>query len=160
MNIFALDNDPNLAAQCHHDKHVLKMILESAQLLSTAWHQSQKLIPEGIYKSTHANHPCALWVRESYSNYLWLWNLGMALCKEYTYRFAKKHRTEYILSHKLFIVPDLPRLGRTPFVQVMPPEFKHDDAIRAYQSYYQYVKAHGQKWTRRKEPSFLTDFIL
>ena len=78
MNIFYLDEDPILAAQMHCDKHVVKMILESAQLLSTAHRllDGNKLADErGLYKATHINHPSSIWVRKSSENYYWLWNL-------------------------------------------------------------------------------------
>ena len=84
MNIFYLDEDPVLAAQMHCDKHVVKMILESAQLLSTAHLliDGDELADErGLYKATHKNHPSSKWVRDSSENYEWLWNLFDQLLK-------------------------------------------------------------------------------
>ena len=88
MNIFALDNDVKVAAQWHVDKHVVKMPLETAQMLCTARHELGEK-PESIpYKVAHKNHPCTIWCRTSSENYDWLCDLGMVLCKEYTYRYG------------------------------------------------------------------------
>ena len=94
MNIFYLDKDPVIAAQMHCDKHVVKMILESAQLMSTA-HRfldgDRYADKNGLYKLTHKNHPTAIWVRKSKENYMWTWNLLDALLQEYTKRYNKHH---------------------------------------------------------------------
>ena len=86
MNIFMLDNDTKLAAQYHNDKHCVKMCLEYAQLLCTARHESGDSTAR--YRPTHKNHPSAIWVRESLNNYVWLCQLGIDLCKEYTERYT------------------------------------------------------------------------
>ena len=88
MNIFMLDQDPVKAAKYHADKHVIKMILESAQLLCTAInnHHGKQVMP---YKTTHLNHPCSLWVRESRDNALWLVDLTQALNQEYKHRYLR-----------------------------------------------------------------------
>ena len=91
MNIFYLDKNPKLCAQYHVDRHVVKMILETAQLLSTAhWLTGG----EGPYRATHKNHPSAIWARSNKSNYNWLCKLGLELCEEYTYRYGKIHKTQ------------------------------------------------------------------
>jgi hypothetical protein len=98
MNIFFLHFDPKTCAQMHVDKHAVKMILESVQLLCSAHH----LHPNGedlkLMKLTHKNHPSSIWTRESLSNYKWLLELTKELCKEYTYRYGKVHKceTEYL----------------------------------------------------------------
>ena len=79
MNIFVLDRDPEIAGSYHCDKHVLKMIIESAQLLSNSHNLTGK---EGPYRLTHRNHPCTKWVMESIANYRWLVKLGKTLCRE------------------------------------------------------------------------------
>jgi hypothetical protein len=90
VNIFYLDKSPVLAAQMQVNKHVVKMILESAQLLCTSHHMCPKHdLPEKFYKKTHYNHPSAIWARESVDNYKWLCEHAMALCEEYTYRYGK-----------------------------------------------------------------------
>ena len=87
MNIFYLDKDPKKCAEMHCDKHVVKMILEYAQLLSTAHRVldgNEWADHVGLYKATHKNHPSAIWARESAGNYFWLNKLFQELCKEYT----------------------------------------------------------------------------
>ena len=88
MNIFYLDNNIEKCSQSHADTHVIKMILESVQILCTA------LFLNGIeapYRPTHKKHPCVLWTSESFSNWLWLRELTVELNKEYRYRWNKKN---------------------------------------------------------------------
>ena len=92
MNIFFLSLDPAEAARLHCDKHVVKMILESCQLLYCAHWMCGTIMPSNAYKKTHPNHPCAKWVRESQANYRWLCRLGLELCGEYTFRYGKHHK--------------------------------------------------------------------
>ena len=104
MNIFYLDNDPVRAAKAHCDMHVVKMILEYAQLLSTAHRLLDgKLIGKKyeldryndvIYKATHRNHPSAVWARSNSVHYEWLYSLFIACCNEYTERYGKVHATD------------------------------------------------------------------
>lgn len=134
VNIFYLDHSPELAAQAHCDVHVVKMILETAQLLSTAWHvaapehvesdwdnPARDVVPEGevpwlhyrvagqrIYRKTHENHPCAAWVRKSAANYQWLHRLGMALLEEYTFRYGKQHASAPVMWTLEMVPPTLP----------------------------------------------------
>ena len=133
MNIFALHPDPRQAAQWHCDAHVVKMILETAQLLSTAHHLTGSTAP---YAPTHVHHPCAVWARASRANYLWLAELGLELCREYTARYGKMHATETVLRHLADNVPDLSDQPLTPFAQAMPVELKGGDPISAYRRYY------------------------
>lgn len=132
MNIFILDNNPTQAARDHADKHVPKMILESAQMLST--------VLGGPYKPTHANHPCTKWVAESRANAFWLFSLTMALDEEYRYRFGHKHsHKSAVVVAKMFnegLLNQLPNVGVTPFAQAMPDEYKNQDAVAAYRAYY------------------------
>jgi hypothetical protein len=87
MNIFVLSLNPRIAAELHCDKHVVKMILETAQLLySVHWLINPDVLPDNAYKKTHVNHPCAVWARDNAENYRWLCALGYYLCKEYTFR--------------------------------------------------------------------------
>lgn len=130
MNIFVLDNSTLLAAQYTCDQHVPKMILESAQMLST--------VLGGPYKPTHKNHPCTKWVAESRQNAKWLYDLMCGLDLEYRWRFNKRQRhislqkCDYLIT----ALNTLPDIGQTPFVQVMPDEYKNDDAVQAYRAYY------------------------
>jgi hypothetical protein len=91
MNIFFLDENPTLSAQYHVDKHVVKMILETAQLLCSVHHTTPQVTPQVPYKLSHKNHPCAVWARQSLSNYLYLCELGLELGKEYTHRLSLIH---------------------------------------------------------------------
>ena len=101
MNIFYLDRDPVIAAQMMCDKHVVKMILESAQMLSTAHRVldgDEYADRKGLYKLAHKNHPSTIWVRSSLENYTWLYDHMVALMAEYTYRYGKHHATERLLA--------------------------------------------------------------
>ena len=161
MNIFYLDKDPEIAAQMHCDKHVVKMILESAQMLSTAHRvldgdkYAEKM---GLYKLAHKNHPSTIWVRTSKKNYWWLWKHYDALMNEYTYRYGKIHATSR-LRDALFKPPtnidvDAP-LTAPP--QCMPAYCKGDDTVKAYQTYYIVEKSGFAKWTNRVPPKFFME---
>ena len=130
MNVFALHYDPRQAARWHCDAHLVKMLLETAQLLCTANHATGSTAP---YKPTHANHPCAVWARDSRANYLWLSELGLELCREYT---------------------ESPDRMMTPFAQAMPDELRGHDSVGAYRRYYQ-TKRGGKLGTwRRNRPEW------
>ena len=152
MNIFVLDDDIEKCARYHCDKHVVKMILESAQMLSTV---SRENGGEIGYKVVHKNHPCTKWVAESLDNWLWLQKLTMYLNSEYRYRYDKE------INHKSYNVacsltrPDIPSIGLTPFKLAMPEEYKHKDAIKAYRDYYWYEKNNLLEWTRREVPDWI-----
>lgn len=157
MNIFALDNDPKLAAQYHMDVHVVKMIIESGQLLSTACHIKGICASEIPYKQTHKGHPCTLWVLESSANFDWLFKLLFYLHKEYTFRYGKIHKSTKWLPSFLrlqSLMRDLlPRTGLTPFAQAMPDFCKAKNPINAYRNLYFNVKSKmkraGWRKTRR-----------
>ena len=94
MNLFFLSDDPYEAAAPQADVHVVKMILETLQMLSTAIHYSRSVpvTPFPLYKVTHANHPTAKWVRYSTSYYAWALKHAQALCTKYTRRYNKTHK--------------------------------------------------------------------
>ena len=152
MNIFVLHEDPIKAAEAHYDTHVIKMILESAQILCTVHHLLGGTAP---YKPTHKNHPCTVWARQSLHNYLWLSYLAFGLNEEYKRRF---NHTE---DHKSFTViknlpmPVLPIIGLTDFAMAMPMEFVKDNAIESYRDYYAYGKSHLLKYTNTDKPDWL-----
>lgn len=157
MNIFYLDSDPVKAAKYHVDKHNIKMILESAQLLCTAHHLCPKYkLPEKFYKKTHVNHPCSIWVRESSDNYRWLCEHAIALCDEYTYRYDKTHASRVVIEWCQKHIPDLPDIGTTPVKLAMPDEYKTSDPVESYRNYYFYDKRKNIqcKWTRRTPPNW------
>ena len=137
MNIFYLDRDPIEAARLQCDRHVVKMILETAQLLSTAHAELDGASP--AYKPTHKNHPSAVWVRSSANAYIWTWHHLKALGREYQARYGKVHKT--IREHLDNLAP-LPKAlagDVTVFTdppQCMPDEYKRDDTTLAYRLYY------------------------
>jgi hypothetical protein len=180
MNVFYLDQHPKLAAQYHCDKHVVKMIIEYAQLLSTAhrildgdlyidktangrnikrWklHDPREPI---LYKASHINHPSAIWVRESLDHYQWLWNLATELCQEYRHRYGgktdKQHKTSLVIQNLSFAPNNIPRTGLfTEPPQAMPEDAKvPGDSIAAYRNYYKKHKVRFAKWTNREIPNW------
>ena len=140
MNIFVTSYDPVACARFLDDKRLIKMILESAQLLSTALNECNG--PE-VYKTTHKNHPCSIWVRQSRFNYKWLLDHFLALCHEYTKRFNKTHKCYGYYSVFNAGIPLLPDLPRTPFINCTP--FK--DIKDVHLAYRECLK---QKWDTDK----------
>ncbi len=153
MNIFVLDNNPKLAAEYHCDKHVVKMILETAQMLSTC--NRYFGLDEG-YKSTHVNNPCNKWLRESLDNYLWLTELGFYLDEEYGFRYGKTHKSWGVIE-SLTIPPkhNFPKTGLTPFAQVMPDEYRSSDVVESYRTFYAIEKRPILTYTKRPVPQWL-----
>mgnify|MGYP001107947207 CR=1 FL=1 len=156
MNIFVLDFNCTRCARYHTDRHVVKMILESAQLLSGAVRYS------GIdcgYKLTHVQHPCAVWTRTSLNNWFWLRKLAGELNAEWQYRF------NHVRNHKSYDVvlslpePNIQRIGLTPFALAMPVQHRSHGSVSSYRRYYAYEKQHLFKWTKRDVPWWLQDFL-
>ena len=142
MNIFYLHRDPVAAAKVQYNKHVVKMILESAQMLCTAHHHygNGDNVP---YRKAHYNHPSTKWVRESDEHYMWLFDHMVALGKEYTKRYGKTHLTINKCFLPLYRVPEgIPSNGFTPPPQCMPDEYKDESTAKAYWNYYI-----GEKYT-------------
>jgi CHAD domain-containing protein len=175
MNIFYLDKDPVKSAEYHCDKHVVKMILELAQLLSTAHRVLQgelyidassgrkikrwKLrsnLETVLYKATHINHPSAVWVRESAEHYRYTYELFRALCKEYTYRYGKVHATEVKLLHVLKDTPeDIPEVSFIEPPQAMPEYCRvRGDSVQAYRKYYLTEKRSMLQYKIRNKPDW------
>jgi len=163
MNIFVLHKSPQIAAKMHCDKHVVKMILESAQMLCTVARNTldinDTIVQYIPYKSTHSNHPCTIWVGKSRENYLWLATLFISLHKEWQYRYnhTYNHKSVNRLS-KLdfnFIASKLPDIGLTPFVKVVPEQYKNNlNPIEAYRAYYLDNKANLLHYTKREKPTW------
>lgn len=155
MNIFYLSNNTKECAQMHCDKHVVKMITETAQLLCSAYYftNQQQVSP---YRLTHKNHPCSIWTRESLDNWLWLKDLGIELYNEYKHRYGqhKIHKAgEVILS---LVNPDLISNGFTEPCECMDDEFKVDSVIESYMNYYKYKsKTIDFRFTNREVPKFI-----
>jgi hypothetical protein len=181
MNIFYLDSDPKVCASMHNDKHCVKMILEYAQLLSTAhrvldgnpvksktktgrnvvrYSLNESDLESTLYHATHINHPSAVWVRQSYKNYVWLYRLLVDLCKEYTFRYGKIHKVESSqLLEKLYLPPN--KIARTSFTEptpAMPDDVKIiGDSIASYRNYYINNKQHLAKWKNRSVPNWFVE---
>lgn len=148
MNIFVLDSDPVIAASFMCNKHVPKMIVETAQLLCTA--HPADVAP---YKHTHFNHPCAIWTRASIANYDWLTTHAGALCAEYTSRYDKRHKTQDIIEWCIAHRPSLPEIGQTPFaICISDLDYHYDDPVIAYRAYYVGDKSRFAKWRPRALP--------
>ena len=142
----------------HVDKHVVKMILETCQMLCVVHHLVTSSY-EPPYKLTHKNHPCTVWARESMANYKWLVNLGLELCKEYTYRYEKVHKCEQYI-RKMSKKKNFPRISKTVLttpVQAMPRMYKSKDVVESYRHYYFFEKHHLLSWKKREEPKWVTD---
>jgi hypothetical protein len=152
MNIFALDLNPQKASVYHTDKHVVKMPLETAQMLCTASFLSGE---PRRYKPAFINHPCNLWARESLDNYYWLAELGIYLCEEYKFRYGKEHACLSVIQECYDNIPPILSIGLTPHKLAMPDDCKKDDSILSYHAYYNTYKTHLFKWTNRKTPYFI-----
>lgn len=181
MNIFYLSQDSKVCAEMHLDKHVVKMILEYAQLLSTAHRVVDGVLSVGLsktgrkqtryvlsdkrndilYTATHINHPSAKWARHNANTYFWLYSLLYHLCKEYTHRYGRTHLVETKLLAELARIPDgLDVAEFTAPWRAMPDEYKvGDDAIMSYRNYYVGAKARMAKWTKRETPDWFTRML-
>lgn len=175
MNIFFLSFNTTKAAQQHADKHVVKMILESAQLLWTAQfiaYAAQNMLPplesapmnkqktQRGYRPTHRNHPCAKWVRETLANYRWLCSLATELIAEYHYRYpmSPPHACEEHIAWLTANPPPLPDTQLTWPALAMPDEYKiSKNPTACYRAFYKGSKqARGiTQYTRRPAPSWL-----
>jgi len=175
MNIFQVDNDPVIAAQSLVDRHVVKMILETAQLLSTAHRLldgalyvdsssgrniKRYKLNDGretvLYKATHAMHPSAVWCRESVENYLWLVDHFAALLDEYTYRYGKRHKCADLLYDLQSPPFNLKEFESTAMRCAMPDEYKiSEDPVINYRTYYKNGKKHLFKFTKRQPPEWI-----
>ena len=187
MNIFALSKDAKEAASWHNDRHTVKMIVEYAQLLSTAhrvldgilvvlpmktktskttnrkvWQFDQDDPRCGIiYKATHINHPSAIWARENDQNYLWLYELWVHLINEWRSRFghSKVHKCEALIDCLKYPPQNIPKGHLTPVALAMPDHYKiSDDHVICYQEYYKLGKAHLANWRGKNAPPWFYKF--
>jgi hypothetical protein len=184
MNIFILDKNPIKAAQLQCDKHIVKMVLESAQMLSTAHRvldgqltkipsKSGKTTVKGwvlppdrfnrenvLYKAVHVGHPCTVWTMESLSNYAWHYEHFEALATEFTYRYGKRHKSHVDLEYALSIPPrNIPQdVGLTPFKLAMgaaPECINPSDPVGSYRAFYQTKQDRfSMDWTKRDIPEW------
>lgn len=164
MNIFALDEDTQLAAQAHVDKHVVKMITEYAQLLSSAHHVTQSPIRQSCMHLAFENHPSAKWTRASFRNYEWLFSLYTALHDEFKFRYGKGHASYLNYAQALSQTPKLPDRRLMPVFLAMPDHLKLNPptdfagSVERYRQYYREHKQHLHSWKKRTPPAWLKDF--
>lgn len=177
LNLFYLHEDPIKSAELHCDKHVVKMIIEYAQMLSTAhrmldgeqytdassgrriqrWKHDNFIMDAVLYKASHINHPSTRWVRENAIQYQYAYDMFVALCDEYTYRYSKIHLTETKLKRLLNNLPNNITLGvYSEPPQCMPDDVKSESTITAYHKYYAVYKKDFAKWTDRPVPQFMS----
>jgi hypothetical protein len=151
LNIFVLNTDPAIAAQQQCDKHVVKMVLESAQLLCSPFEPGT-----APYRRTHFNHPCSIWTRASRQNYEWLVAHAFALSEEYTRRYRKQHKSDRVIEWCAdhYLALNLPDEGLTPFAQAMPEVYRRDDAVEAYRAYYRGDKSRFAAWKNMDPPEW------
>jgi len=181
MNVFYLSSLPRECAEMHCDKHVVKMIIEYAQLMSTAhrvldgeiyidktangrnikrWKHPNSNMENTLYKASHINHPSAIWTRENRRHYDWLYAMWIFLGEEYTHRYGKEHATITKLNKVLMSLPqNIPygKFKQPP--QAMPDDCKHASSIIAYRTYYTLYKQSFAKWTNRKMPTFFLNHL-
>jgi hypothetical protein len=181
INIFILDKDPTLAAQLQCDKHVVKMIVESAQMLSTAHRmldgeikrapsKSGKTmskhwtLPDNresvLYKAVHMAHPCTVWSMINTGNYWWHYVHFTALCDEYTYRYGKRHKSQEVIEWCLINKPNIPDIGFTEPAKAMPDEYKVKSVVESYRNYYMGAKSGFAVWKNREKPEWFKEKVL
>jgi len=180
MNIFYLDSDPKTCAEMHCDKHVVKMIIEYAQLMSTAhrildgqeyvsltssgrkirrW--QHPLLESSLMKASHVNHPSAIWTRASKENYRWLYDMWICLLEEYTHRYGRRHACEQyreVLYRCPSTISGKPFTSPTP---AMPDECKVlGDSLSSYKKFYVEKKARFARWTNRQVPIWFIQGLI
>lgn len=178
MNIFYIDTDPYKAAERMVDRHVVKMVLETSQLLSTAHRlldgeeyvgksasgrsARRWRLPDDretiLYSATHINHPSAVWCRQSNNNYTWLYCHFVGLLNEYTYRYGKTHKcAEPAFRQMLQSLPtNIPTGHLTPVTPAMAEEYLvGKDSLASYRNYYKQGKKHLHTWTKREMPEWM-----
>jgi hypothetical protein len=180
MNIFVLSKDPIKAAQLQCDKHVVKMIVESAQMLSTTHRlldgtvelrpskSGKRMVkyfklPDSrenvLYKNVHETHPCTLWTMENSMNYSWHYDHFIALCNEYNYRYGKIHSTDTLLRSALIDPPNNMKnsncITKQPLAMKSNPECMMDDVVESYRAFYQTKQDRFKMaWTERSIPEW------
>ena len=175
MNIFAIDEHPVRAARQMVDKHVVKMILEAGQMLSTShrvldgeeyyyrtknnrrikrWRLSDER--EGkLWKASFVGHPCTQWTMESRMNYRWHATHALALWREYTHRYEKIHNSQALIEYLFNREPlNIREGGLTKFAVAMPDQYKVECSVESYRNYYRGEKAYFAKWKNSETPSW------
>ena len=176
MNIFAVDDDPIQAARQLPDRHVTKMILESAQMLSivySPWYWDVGTVskvdgtPFKTAKGAFKKHPCTIWAAESFANCAWLIQHAVGLCTEFVERYGKQHGLTKSLwdAKKLFHreagEPIIIHRDVVRFARAMPDDIKYDDSIDDVTAYRRYVDTKPWVWDNYlripdRKPDWLT----
>lgn len=150
MNIFYTSDCPQQAAENLCMVHINKMIIESAQVLSTAHRLLDGSEDEALYKATHVNHPSSVWVRQSVSHYMWLYQHMAAMMGLYTKVRGKVHGTE---DRCLDVLSEIPKaIPVKPSTQppiCMPDEYKVGGVCKSYQNY---LGSKYAEWRSRAKP--------
>lgn len=154
MNIFYLDPDPIVAAQQQCNAHVIKMTLETTQILcSVLWQYGH----EAPYRPTHIMHPCVVWAGQSAAHFEWLHRHGYAQAMEYHYRYKRYHKCHFVLLG--LRQPIMPYYRFVPPPQAMPDYCRHPDTVEAYRRCYINEKQHILEWTRRDPPYWIRSYL-
>ena len=155
MNIFILDESPTESAKMYCDKHVPKMVVELYQMMGSALRRHgavddiMPLTKSGTpLKGGYHKHPCTLWTGDSRENFIWASFHGAMLCEEYESRFGKSHFCVDAIEQMFHMRDIIPEGDLTPFAQAMPDEYRNDDAVKAYRTYYKNDKAHFARWNK------------
>ena len=156
VNRFMLDRNPAVAARMHCDKHVVKMCVEEAQMLSTV-HRLHGYTGDELYRATHAHHPCTAWAGASTWNYLWSYRLLVNLLAEYTHRYGRTHATARLLEPLERPPVGVPVGFITEVPQAMPEHLRGGDPVEAYRRFYRAEKAHFARWTARPVPAWFSE---
>lgn len=163
MNIFAVSSCPIQAAKSLGDRHVVKMTLETAQILCAVHRRTASTTHAVPYRPTHLHHPCVTWTLQSLANYDWLVDHGFALAREYNYRFGpdKTHKSLEVIAWAAEHPPAIPEGPLAPFAQCIPEPFQVPPGspvaavVKAYRNAYRVDKAHLHQYTKRQPPSWL-----
>lgn len=154
MNIFFLHEMPETSAEMLCDKHVPKMLLETCQMLSTAY-QRHMGEHEELYKSAYPKHPMTIWVGDSQANFDWAFDHAVGISKQYDKRFKKEHKSKKILQvlarEYILDTIKIPDIGFTEPPQCMPDTYKENNYVQAYRDYYWHDKHYFAKWDRGVE---------
>ena len=181
MNIFYLDREPQKCAEMHCDRHVVKMIIEYAQLMSTAhrildgteyidltangrkikrWRMADDYMENGLMKASHINHPSNVWLRQNKQNYQWLCQMWLHLLKEYTHRYGKHHACENRVEFLMNPPKNIKEGTFTEPTPAMPDDCKiANDSLASYHKYYIDRKVNFAKWTKRIVPTWFVKSV-
>jgi hypothetical protein len=155
LQIFVLSINPRRSARMLSDKDIIKMIVESSQILSSCHHIYNSRYKNKLYKKIQIIDPYVIWVCKSKSNYLWLVEYLDELYKEYFFRYNKKHKSKEIFKFLKKVPKNLLDIGLTKFPQALPEKYKSKSAITAYRKFYASEKIYSAKWNKRKKPKWI-----